>query len=97
MILLSSVWLVLKTLLEMELEMQSRFVLEQVLESEWLQEITRILLLQLLNKLAFWMLIGNLTHKRLIQLSWKEKSSENLLEDWLLKEKEIMQYKLLEI
>ena len=65
----------------MELEEQSKFVMKQVSELEWLQVITKILLLQLLKKQVFYKKVGNQAVMELIQLLWKEKCSENMSVD----------------
>jgi len=62
--------------------------------SEWLQVITRSLLLQLLKKLEFLMKTGNQAKE--ITLLCKEKSSDNSLEDLSTKEPKKNPMRLLE-
>lgn len=67
----------------MEFPKQFKHAMKLVLELEWLQVIIKKPLLQLLNKLEFWLKIGyNL--KETVQLC-KVNNLENLLEVWLTK------------
>jgi hypothetical protein len=81
----------------MVLDELSRYVMVLVSELEWLQVIIKQQQLQLQNKLGFYLLIGNPQNLDQIQLLWKEKSLELMLEDWLNKGRERIKLKLLEI
>ena len=61
-----------------------KHAIKEVLELEWLLVIIRTLLLPLLNKLVFSLMIG--LRLKEITLSWKEKISDNSLEDLSIKE-----------
>lgn len=97
MILLLSVWLESRILLEMESEKQSKHATELELQWEWLQAIIKILLLLLLNKLVFFLKIMNLILKKLTQLWWRVKFLESLLEVLSPKDKDKKLFKLSEI
>ena len=83
--LLSSPWLVSRIPLETESLMPLLVAMKEVLESEWSLETTKSQLSLSPKKLEFFLKIGNQLKETVP--SWKEKNSDNSLEEFKKKEK----------
>ena len=92
--LLSSLWLVSRIPLETESLMPLLVAMKEVLESEWSLETTKSQLSLSPKKLESFLKIGNQLKETVP--SWKEKNSDNSLEEFKKKEKVKMKLNTLE-